>query len=84
LVGTVAALWLSGRNSGEAARLWCFLTPWLLVLAAHIFRSEKRSDGLVNSAKIWKTLLFMQIIVCALTAARVSGFTFSATLPPVF
>ncbi len=83
VVMTIAALWLSGRNSGEAARLWCFLTPWLLVLAAHVFRSEKKSDGLANSATIWKTLLFVQIVVCALTSARVSGFSFSATLLPV-
>ncbi len=83
VVLTIGALWISGRNSGEAARLWCFLTPWLLVLAAHVFRSERNSDGLANSATIWKTLLFVQIIVCALTSARVSGFAFSPTLIPV-
>jgi len=83
VVLTIGALWLSGRNSGEAARLWCFLTPWLLTLAAHAIRSEKTSDGLSDSATIWKTLLFVQIVVCALTAGRVSGFSFSPTLLPV-
>ena len=31
LTGTWILLWLSGRNMGEAARLWCFLTPWFVI-----------------------------------------------------
>ncbi|MEO2035335.1 MAG: hypothetical protein ABGZ35_24925 [Planctomycetaceae bacterium] len=74
---TVAALWLSGRNSGEAARLWCFLTPWLLVLTGHLFRAESESREAADSpAVIWYTVLVAQIIVCASMSGRVSGFSF--------
>jgi len=31
LTGTWILLWLSGKNMGEAARLWCFLTPWFVI-----------------------------------------------------
>ena len=29
--GTWVLLWLSGKNMGESARLWCFLTPWFVM-----------------------------------------------------
>ena len=38
-----ATLWLSGKNMGEAARLWLFLQPWLLLLAAPCF--ARRAPG---------------------------------------
>lgn len=40
---TWIVLWLSGKNSGEAARLWCFLTPWLALAASICWNS--RSAG---------------------------------------
>lgn len=76
IVLTVGLLWLSGRNSGEAARLWCFLTPWLLVFPAHLLRAETQSNGDRRPPRLWHSLLFIQLVVCVLTAGRVSGFTF--------
>ena len=76
IVLTVGLLWLSGRNSGEAARLWCFLTPWLLVFPAHLLRAEMQSNGDRRPPRLWHSLLFIQLVVCVLTAGRVSGFTF--------
>ena len=77
VVVTIGALWLSGRNSGEAARLWCFLTPWLLVLTGHLLRAESESREETDSpAVIWYTLLMVQMIVCVSMSGRVSGFSF--------
>jgi hypothetical protein len=76
VVFTVGFLWLSGRNSGEAARLWCFLTPWLLVFPAHLLRAENRSHGARRPPRLWHSLMFIQLVVCVLTAGRVSGFSF--------
>jgi hypothetical protein len=39
-VVTWGLLWLSGKNSGEAARLWIVLMPWLIVLAAPTITGE--------------------------------------------
>ena len=76
IVLTVGLLWLSGRNSGEAARLWCFLTPWLLVFPAHLLLTETHSNGERRTPRLWHSLLFIQLVVCVLTVGRVSGFTF--------
>ena len=77
VVVTIGALWLSGRNSGEAARLWCFLTPWLLVLTGHLLCAESESREETDSpAVIWYTLLMVQMIVCVSMSGRVSGFSF--------
>ncbi|MCH2211945.1 MAG: hypothetical protein MK110_11630 [Fuerstiella sp.] len=76
VVITIGALWLSARNSGEAARLWCFLTPWLLIPAAHLFQAELKNDGTGGRPVIWWSLMLTQMFVCILTSGRVSGFSF--------
>ena len=38
---TLGLLWLSGKNSGEAARLWLFLIPWLIWLSADGFNDSR-------------------------------------------
>jgi hypothetical protein len=83
---TIGVLWLSGKNSGEAARLWCFLTPWLLVVAALFIegmadRDRKNIDGKAipgthNRNSLWKHLLVAQLIVAVTTVSSVSGFLF--------
>ncbi len=37
---TWGILWLSGKNSGEAARLWIVVFPWLIWLAADYFSGD--------------------------------------------
>lgn len=66
--GVILMLWLSGKNQGEAARLWCFLTPWILVMAA----------GCLHTLcdRSWKTLLALQLLVSTVTVLRVNGFSF--------
>lgn len=71
-------LWLSGKNSGEAARLWLFLMPWCLWPAAEwlVGIGQHAKPKLSRSAL---PLLIAQLIVCLLTVTRVSGFHFGAT-----
>lgn len=76
VVGVWGILWLSGKNSGEAARLWIPLMPlavWLLPGAVDL-KSQSDSDGL--SDRSWLGLLALQAAVCMLTVMRVSGFHF--------
>lgn len=75
---TIDVLWLSGKNQGEAARLWCFLTPWLLIMAGRALcaarntAEQERTDG----KTAWRRLLVAQLIVATLTVSAVSGFSF--------
>ena len=66
---TWTLLWLSGKNMGEAARLWCFLTPWCTIIAAQAVDSDA-----VNSQKTWLALLIAQLTIATITVGRVSGF----------
>lgn len=68
-------LWLSGKNSGEAARLWNPLLPVLLAVAAGgLVNSVKSTDTESNDEREWLILLSAQAVVCAATVIRVSGF----------
>ncbi len=69
---TVGALWLSGKNQGEAARLWCFLTPWLVVAVGVWLKGFARESASVH----WQRLLLAQLLVCLLVVSKVSGFLF--------
>ena len=66
---TWTLLWLSGKNMGEAARLWCFLTPWYAIIAAQAVDSDAS-----NSGKRWLLLLTAQLVIATITVGRVSGF----------
>ena len=71
LTTTWCLLWLSGKNMGEAARLWCFAAPWWLVcLAAPT--DEMAQAPLKRS--VWRMLLICQLLACAATTAMVSGY----------
>jgi methylthioxylose transferase len=75
---TWGALWLSGKNQGEAARLWCFLTPWLLIMAGRFLSKPNAAAENANDrpANDWRFLLITQLIVGTLTVMCVSGFSF--------
>jgi len=86
MIFTWAALWLSGKNMGEAARLWCFLFPWFVIVAASAYPVNCQVDGnsehslqrrtrhSYDSAE-WLWLLIAQLVVCTLTAGAVSGYS---------
>lgn len=76
VVGVVlvwGSLWLTGKNSGEVARLWIVFLPWLVWLAglqlAALDREYDRKWFRPATA-----ILATQLIVCALSVVRVSGF----------
>lgn len=76
LLGIVlASIWIlllfSGKNMGEAARLWCFITPWWLILLAGTGILSVKSAG---SRSGWVVLLVCQFLACAMTTGRVSGY----------
>ena len=67
------ALWLTGKNSGEAARLWIVFLPWLVWLAG-LQMAEIDLKGTRRWFRPSVALLTLQLVVGALTVARVSGF----------
>ena len=75
-------LWLSGKNSGEAARLWIPMLPILLSVAAGGLTNSagssdtSASDEDSQDERRWLILLSCQAVVCAATIIRVSGFHF--------
>ena len=74
LVWTI--LWLSGKNMGEAARLWIFLMPYFVWLAsltiARLRASTERDEN--RTCAIW---LMLQALVCLGTVLAIDGFGFS-------
>lgn len=68
-------LWVTGKNSGEAARIWILLFPWLIwigslqcesmLAVSSNYRIRERS-----AIALW----VLQFAVCILTVAQVRGF----------
>ncbi len=85
-----AFLWLSGKNMGEAARLWIFLAPWPVMTAA-ISMSPKRHRSTESApstgdsqewirSTAWGILLILQLFANIWTTAWVDGFHFAELL----
>lgn len=74
---TWGLLYLSGKNQGEAARLWLFLMPGLCWIAAgwldHAIRAEAARGVRVWP---WMTPLLLQLVVAMALATRVGGFQY--------
>ena len=68
-------LWLTGKNSGEAARLWIVFLPWLVWLAGPLLAEAETKSKNRWLRPAW-VLLVVQLAVCLFTVARVSGFHF--------
>lgn len=64
----IGLLWLSGKNMGEAGRLWLFLMPWILWMSATAWKR------IATGERVWLIILIVQAIVCWLTAMRVKVF----------
>ena len=84
---TLAVLWLSGKNSGEVARLWLPMLPALLWPLMASGAGASSPDGSIRIADTSDTadsgvenrrtvLLALQLAVSAATVLRVSGFNF--------
>ncbi|WP_437187079.1 hypothetical protein SH668x_000457 [Planctomicrobium sp. SH668] len=73
-VGVWVILWMSGKNMGEAARLWIFLMPLAVWSAALTIDAHLSSS---KSTKWIAVLFFLQLIVCLFTVVRIDGFHFA-------
>jgi methylthioxylose transferase len=78
LTATWAVLWLTGKNMGEAARLWLIFVPWAVWFTAAFFaplptKTDANSSGVRRIAVL---LFFFQLIVAIGTVTRVTGFEF--------
>lgn len=71
-------LWLSGKNMGEAARLWLILMPWAAWLTAGYFAARvpaaQSADEQRPPIRPALVLLGLQMLVCLGTVTRVTGF----------
>jgi hypothetical protein len=68
-------LWVTGKNSGEAARIWILLFPWLILLGS--LRVESMLSPSLNyriRERSAVALWLLQFAVCMLTVAQVRGF----------
>ncbi len=74
-------LWLSGKNMGEAARLWLILMPWAAWLSAGYFEAmlNPHAPPAEGRVSLWPALalLALQLVVCLGTVTRVTGFRWS-------
>ena len=66
-------LWLTGKNSSEAARLWIIFIPWLVWLAG-LQLGKLNAESSPRWFNPFAVILALQLIVGALTVARISGF----------
>ncbi len=71
LAVTWLILHLSGKNMGEAARLWTFLTPWWIVMLC----TANAATGKTPPARNWRILLIAQLVACLLTTSLISGYS---------
>ncbi|MFN9050568.1 MAG: hypothetical protein ACK5YC_20770 [Planctomyces sp.] len=71
LTATWCLLWLSGKNMGEAARLWCFAAPWWLVCLS---MPTSGSGQAPLKRSNWRLLFVCQLLACTATTALVSGY----------
>jgi hypothetical protein len=65
-------IWISGKNSGEAARLWLVFFPTVCLCAAAALESLKVQADEQRALAL--SLLAIQLVICAVTVAMVSGF----------
>lgn len=74
---TWGCLLLSGKNLGEAARLWIFSIPWLVCVSAPLFADATGPTGRTPASRsplIWWIGLACQLGVTLALVTRVAGF----------
>lgn len=68
-------LWISGKNSGEAARLWLLFDPWAVWLAG-LSLDRFRSNAAPDQDRLQWVVLILQAVASVSTVLRVFGFDF--------
>jgi len=66
-------IWLSGKNSGEAARLWLVFYPIAIMYAANYLESLSASEQ--KFRRTATVLVTSQLLVSSLTVISVTGFS---------
>ncbi|HAH48978.1 MAG TPA: hypothetical protein DCM07_29890 [Planctomycetaceae bacterium] len=77
-------LWFSGKNMGEAARLWLIFLPWFLLMTIPYWqaihenqaREMNQADSFLKMQAVWIVALTAQAVVCVATVSRITGFHF--------
>jgi hypothetical protein len=89
-LATFGVLWLSGKNMGEAARLWIFLMPFLVWIAAPLFEAAAARGANFRQAEDaialtgcdwlsgwgWAFALALQLATTIAIVTRVVGFDY--------
>lgn len=75
-IATWLLLWLSGKNNGEAARLWLFLMPWVLWVASGALTGRGATQPKPKLEREWLSVLGFQVLVAIGTVSRIAGFHF--------
>lgn len=73
---TWSLLWLTGKNMGEAARLWIFLMPWIIWSAGEAWQSMNGTHGDAedSSRRRWLVCWTCQFLTALIIITRVAGF----------
>jgi hypothetical protein len=75
-------LWLSGKNMGEAARLWILIMPWVALTAASAFSGDSNdsADAPPGRTLLAGSVLTAQLAVAIITILLIDGFHFAELL----
>jgi len=76
VVGVWALLWLSGKNMGEAARLWIFLMPLFVASGGMLLDQGQQRVGTRGFRVMWGLCLVSQFVVAVATVTGIDGFDF--------
>ena len=73
---TWSLLWLTGKNMGEAARLWIFLMPWMIWSAGSGWEALMGTgeQGLRDARRRWLFAWICQLLAALTIITRVAGF----------
>jgi hypothetical protein len=78
--GTWILLWLTGKNMGEAARLWLIVMPWAVWFTSEFFARHCEESFPADSRpvpmRVALAVIALQLITGIATVTRVTGFTF--------
>ncbi|MDB5337742.1 MAG: hypothetical protein JWN70_3361 [Planctomycetaceae bacterium] len=73
---TWSLLWLTGKNMGEAARLWIFLMPWIIWSAGVGWEAliSTGESGFHDARRRWLFAWISQLLAALTIITRVAGF----------
>ena len=72
---TWSLLWLTGKNMGEAARLWLFLMPWIIWSAASGWQAANGvNHDVYATRRRWLFCWICQFLAALTVITRIAGF----------